>query len=73
MGRDAILTFEVRSAARHEKLDGLNLRQVTVLMLLFCVAVGPVVRTERRCYITGIEIPDEHGGITYIMHECPLP
>lgn len=67
------LTFEVWSAARHEKLDGLNLGQVTVFMLLLRVAVGPVVRTERRCYVTGINIPDVHGGITYIMHECPLP
>lgn len=56
-----ILTFEVRSAARHEELDGLNLGQVTVFVLLLCVAVGPVVRTERRrC----INIPGEHAGIT---------
>lgn len=67
------LTFEVWSAARHEELDGLNLGQVTMLMLLLCVAVGPVVQTEPHCYITGLNIPDEHRGITYITHECPFP
>lgn len=67
------LTFKVRPAARHEELDGLNLGQVTVLMLLLCVAVGPVVQTETCCCITGLNIPDEHRGITYITHEFPLP
>lgn len=67
------LTLEVWSAACHEELDGLNLGQVTVLVLLLCVAVSPVVQTELHCYITGLNIPDEHRGITYIAHECPLP
>ncbi len=40
------LTFEVWSFARHEELDGLYLGQVTVLVLLLCVAVSPVVQTE---------------------------
>lgn len=53
------LTFEVRSVTRHEELDGLNLGQVTMLMLLFCVAVRPVVQTEPHCYIIGLSIPDE--------------
>lgn len=38
------LTVEVRSAARHEELDGLNLGQVSVLVLLLGVAVSPVVK-----------------------------
>lgn len=63
------LTFEVGSAGRHEELDGLNLGQMTVLMLLLCVAVSPVFQTEPRCYITALNIPDEHRGITYITHE----
>lgn len=67
------LTFEMRSAACHEELDGLNLGQVTMLVLLLCVAVRPMVQTETHCYITGLNIPDEHRGITYIMHECTLP
>lgn len=36
------LTFEVRSAARHEEFNSLNLGQVTMFMLLLYVAVGPV-------------------------------
>lgn len=67
------VTFEVRSAACHEKLDGLNLGQVTVLMLLLCVAISPVVQTESHSYIIDLSIPVEHREITYIMHECPLP
>ena len=53
------LTFEVWSATRQEELDGLNLREVTVLMLLLCVAVGPVVQTEPQCYVC-LNFPDEH-------------
>lgn len=36
----------------HEEPDGLNLGQMTVLMLLLCVAVCPVVQTEPYCYVT---------------------
>lgn len=46
------LTLEVESAACHEEFDGLNLGQVAVLMLLFCVAVRPirvVKKTEPHC------------------------
>lgn len=35
------LTFEVRSPARHEEFNSLNLGQVTMFMLLLYVAVGP--------------------------------
>lgn len=42
------LTVELRPAARHEELDGLDLGQVPVLVLLLGVAVRPVVKEERR-------------------------
>lgn len=71
-GRTDELTSEVWSAACHEQLDGLDLRQVAVLMLLLRVAVGPV-QTQSHSYVTGLYSPDEHEGITYITHECPLP
>lgn len=41
------LTVELRPASRHEELDGLNLGQVTVLVLLLGVAVRPVVKREQ--------------------------
>lgn len=67
------VTFEVWSAACHEELDGLNLGQVTVLVLLLCVAISPVVQTEPHSYINGLNIPGEQREITYITHERPLP
>lgn len=48
LGSGPGLTVELRPAARHEELDGLNLGQVTVLVLLLRVAVRPVVKQERR-------------------------
>lgn len=66
------VTFEVWSAACHEELDGLNLGQVTVLMLLLCVAISPVVQTVTQL-LHKPSIPVEHRKITYIMHERPLP
>lgn len=58
------LTLEVRFAAHHEELYGLDLAQVTVLVLLLGVAVGPVCAAQKRLA--------PQGDITYITHERPL-
>lgn len=64
------LTVELRSAACHEELDGLNLGQVTVLVLLLGVAVRPVVKQEQALILPRWWT---QGAITHIMHDWPLP
>jgi len=36
-----LLTFEVWSTAGHVQFDGLNLSQVTMIMMLICITVRP--------------------------------
>lgn len=60
------LTLQVRSASGHEQLDGLDLGQVPMLVLLLRVAVRPVV--QMRYYIRGSDRPTLGRGLTKCMN-----
>lgn len=64
-------TFELRPSTRHEELNGLNLVQVTVLMLFLRVAVGPACGSKKSHTVRSefSHRPGQHKGITHITHE----